>query len=192
MKNFSKIFDRTSPGPEAARALMGLQQGARSVSDYAIEFHTLAVDSGWTDSSLWDAFHQGLSDAMHNLLIALDSLIALTDRLDNRVRERDRVHRTPTPRSPGSNISQLQHRFLPSTLPTSSSSAPPVPLEEPMQLGCSRLTPEGCQRHLVKGRCVYCALKGHFLASCPVRAGSSMRKRTQVSCTEASTPSPHL
>lgn len=41
-KTLSKIFDRTSPGPEAARALIGLQQGACFVSNYATKFCTLA------------------------------------------------------------------------------------------------------------------------------------------------------
>lgn len=95
-------------------------------------------------------------------------------------RQRDQTRRTPTPRSPSS-----------TALSSSSSSAPPVPLEEPMKVRHSRLTPQECQHHLKEGRCIYCALKGHFLASCPVkRAGSSVRKRTQVSRTQAVTSSP--
>lgn len=56
-----------------------------------------------------------------------------------------------------------------------------------MQLG---LMLEECQHCLKEGLCIYCALKGH-LASCLVTAGSSMRRRAQVSRTEASTSSPH-
>lgn len=51
---------------------MGFQQGARSVSTYAIEFRTLAADSGQNDSSLWDAFHNGLSEGIQDLLVMLD------------------------------------------------------------------------------------------------------------------------
>ncbi|XP_060924550.1 uncharacterized protein LOC132998821 [Limanda limanda] len=43
-ETLSKIFNTTSPGREAARALMGFRQGNRRVSDYAIEFRTLAAD----------------------------------------------------------------------------------------------------------------------------------------------------
>lgn len=46
----SKIFDQSTPGREAARALMGLHQGKRRVTDYVIEFRTLVVDSGWNIS----------------------------------------------------------------------------------------------------------------------------------------------
>ena len=42
-----KTFNHTAPSREAARALMGLRQGNRCVSDYANGFRTLAADSGW-------------------------------------------------------------------------------------------------------------------------------------------------
>lgn len=53
------------------------------MADYAIEFHTLAVDSDWNEPSLFDAFHFGLSDppkdhlAPLELPADLDSLIYL-------------------------------------------------------------------------------------------------------------------
>ena len=68
----SKIFDQTTPGREAARALMGLRQGRRRVADYAIEFRTLAVDSGWNPSALCDAFLHGLEDLLRDQLAPLE------------------------------------------------------------------------------------------------------------------------
>ena len=41
-----KVFDHTARGREAARALMDLRQGNRRVSAYAVEFRTLATESG--------------------------------------------------------------------------------------------------------------------------------------------------
>ncbi|MGL5500211.1 MAG: DUF4939 domain-containing protein, partial [Plesiomonas shigelloides] len=38
-----KVFDRAVYGREAARTLMELRQGERSVSDFSIEFRTLAA-----------------------------------------------------------------------------------------------------------------------------------------------------
>lgn len=72
MEMFSKIFDHTSPGLEAARALMGLQQGTRTLSDYAFEFQMLAANTGWSNYSLRVTFHHGLSDAIQDLLVTLD------------------------------------------------------------------------------------------------------------------------
>lgn len=60
-----------------------------------------------------------------------------------------------------------------------------------MQLGLSCLTLEERQHCLKESQCIYCALKGHFLASCPVKtAGSPVRKRTQVNQTQAVPSSP--
>ena len=57
-----RIFDHTSPGREAARVLSKLKQGNHTVADYAIEFRTIAADSGWNSLALFDAFLNGLSD----------------------------------------------------------------------------------------------------------------------------------
>lgn len=54
-----KIFHHTTPGREAARALVELKQQWRCVLDYAIEFCTLATDSGWNNLALLDAFLHG-------------------------------------------------------------------------------------------------------------------------------------
>ncbi len=51
-----KISDHSSPRREAARPLMALRQGKRQVSDYAIEFRTLAADSGWNSSLQFGVF----------------------------------------------------------------------------------------------------------------------------------------
>ena len=64
---------------------MDLRQGNRSVSAYAVEFRSLATDSGWNDESLFDAFMRGLADYIRDHLTAiempkdLDSLIALVN-----------------------------------------------------------------------------------------------------------------
>ncbi|XP_010767110.1 uncharacterized protein [Notothenia coriiceps] len=61
-----KTFDQTTPGREAARALIKLRQHQRSVADYAIEFRTMAADSGWNSAALFDAFVSGLSHSLHD------------------------------------------------------------------------------------------------------------------------------
>ncbi len=86
--NFSqelrKVFDRSALGNEAARALSLLRQGTRTVSDYAIEFRTLAASSGWNSMALWDHFLHGLAEQIKDEIYSqelppsLDGLVELT------------------------------------------------------------------------------------------------------------------
>ena len=91
----SKIFNQTTPGWEVARALMGLQQGKQRVADYAIEFCTLEVDSGWNSFSLCDTFFHSLVDRLKDQLTPLklhedlDSLISLSVKTDNQLFKRE-------------------------------------------------------------------------------------------------------
>ena len=64
------------------------------MTDYSIEFRTLAAESDWNSSSLTDAFYNGLSDDIKDELVArdpstdLDALIATAIRIDGRFQER--------------------------------------------------------------------------------------------------------
>lgn len=174
---FTKIFQHTTPGREAARAISSLRQGERRVADYAIEFRTLAADSGWNDAALLDSFLFGLSDPLKDQLAPLDlpedldSVIALAIKIDKRLLEREREKRRPrgavTPPS-HKRSSPPSWRFSGQS-PSSPSPSPPVVVEEPMQLGRTRLSPEERQRRLREGRCIYCAQLGHLIATCPVK-----------------------
>uniref|UniRef100_A0A671LWM7 Retrotransposon gag domain-containing protein n=1 Tax=Sinocyclocheilus anshuiensis TaxID=1608454 RepID=A0A671LWM7_9TELE len=90
-----KVFDRAAYGREAARELAELRQGDRSVTDYAIEFRTLAAECKWNQEAQWDVFRHGLADRITNeiytleLPTSLDGLIDLAIRVDNRLRRRD-------------------------------------------------------------------------------------------------------
>ena len=50
------VFDLVATDREKARELSRLQQGADSVCDYAIRFRTLATESRWNDTALYDVF----------------------------------------------------------------------------------------------------------------------------------------
>ena len=54
-------FDRPVSGPAATRQLFWIRQGQRPVSDYAIEFRTLAA---WGERELHGAYYNGLSDRL--------------------------------------------------------------------------------------------------------------------------------
>ncbi len=62
-EELKKVFDRAASGREAARELAELRQGNRSVTDYSIEFRTLAVECKWNYEAQWDMFRHGLADS---------------------------------------------------------------------------------------------------------------------------------
>uniref|UniRef100_A0A8P4GTJ9 Gypsy retrotransposon integrase-like protein 1 n=1 Tax=Dicentrarchus labrax TaxID=13489 RepID=A0A8P4GTJ9_DICLA len=175
-----RVFDPTTSGRETARKLSSIRQGKDSVSDYAIRFRTLATDSGWNSTALYDAFIKGLADSIQDLLVPLDlpedldSLIALAVRTDHRLTEqkRDKSQATvfldhargrPSPASHGWRDS------IRSSSPVPRRATPPSYLEEPMQLGRAKLSAEERRRRLQEGRCFYCGQLGHLLAACPVK-----------------------
>lgn len=67
-----KVFDRSSQGRKAARALVELNQGTQSVADYSIEFWTLAASCNWNEEAQWDLFLHGLVYCIKDELYALD------------------------------------------------------------------------------------------------------------------------
>lgn len=125
---FTQIFQSFSPGREAARSLMSLRQGRRSVLDYAIEFQTLAANSGWNSSALTDTFLSGLSQRIKDQLISLDlpddldNVIAVINKIDRHLQDHDR-ERTDDAPAP----TMIKTEINPS---------------EPMQLGRARLSLE--------------------------------------------------
>lgn len=152
-----KVFDRSFSGREAAREIMALRQGTRSVYDYAIEFRTLSASCNWNDDALYDAFLNGLSDSVKDELVprelpsSLMELMDLAGRIDARIRQRAR-ERSPAPSRLG---------FKPMPL-----GAPPP---EPMQVDRARVTPEERQRRRDTGSCFYCGKVGHFCSACPLK-----------------------
>lgn len=171
LKEFNRVFDHPDYQANASLCLMNQSQGQHSVSDYTIEFWTLAAEVNWTEEALKAAFTKGLSERIKDELISqdepacLESLISLSNRIDNRLRswrqekvsangQRNKPCQPPTPRSPTQ-----------TPLPTPSL-APP---EEPMQLGRAHLSPEKKSQQRFAGECIYCSKKGHYISSCPVQ-----------------------
>ncbi len=156
-----RVFDRALVGREAARMLADLRQGEQSVSDYSIQFRTLAAECEWNGKAQWDMFLHGLADRIHQeidvveLPLGLDELVDLALRVDARLQQRDlRGRRKLTPR----------HSFFDTGDTVGHSS-----VDEPMQVGRARLSREERDRRRMRGLCLYCGAAGHFLASCPVK-----------------------
>uniref|UniRef100_A0AAQ5Z1J7 CCHC-type domain-containing protein n=2 Tax=Amphiprion ocellaris TaxID=80972 RepID=A0AAQ5Z1J7_AMPOC len=176
IQEIKKVFDHPVRGRDAGYRLLSLRQASRSTAEYAVEFRTLAVASGWNDVALQGAFQFGLSDAVKDELAmrdessSLDELIALAIRLDNCIWERHRAepgshsppsHRVPSPNPP------------PHVLPAAS-----TPEDEPMQPRQARLSEQEKQRRRQTNSCLYCGEMGHYAAACP----SKQRKSTARQC----------
>ncbi len=156
-----RVFDRALVGREAARMLADLRQGEQSVSDYSIQFRTLAAECEWNERVQWDMFLNGLADHIQReidvveLPPGLDELVDLALRVDARLQQRDlRGRRKLTPGYP----------FL-NTGDTVSHSS----VDKPMEVGRARLSREERDRRRMRGLCLYCGAAGHFLVSCPVK-----------------------
>ncbi|KAG1956955.1 retrotransposable element [Pimephales promelas] len=161
-----KVFDRSVSGREAARTLAELRQGRRSVSEFSIEFRTLAAECGWNEEAQWDMFLHGLADHVQNEIYALDlptslnGLIDLALRVDARLSRVER--RTTSTRTFGEmDVQRSSGRDVVS----------PVNDHEPMQVGRARLSREERERRRSQGLCLYCGGTGHYAYNCPEEAG---------------------
>ncbi|KAL0149260.1 hypothetical protein M9458_055494, partial [Cirrhinus mrigala] len=124
----TKLFDRSARGDEAASQLAQLIQGSRSVTDYSIQFRTLAAACDWNEAALRARFREGLDEEIqdeivtHELPRDFDSLVELALRVEGRLRRR-RQRWTTRPSW------TLNEGASNSSLTTS----PPVAEPEPMQ-----------------------------------------------------------
>lgn len=161
-----KLFDRSVKGDEAASRLARLRQGGRSVTEYAIQFKTLAASCGWNEEALRAMFREGLSFdiqdeiATHELPKTLEGFIDLAIRVESRLHLRQRRLTS----RPSWGLEDTQP-FKPQQPPLS-----PQMDSEPMQLGRLHLSAQERQHRLVKGLCLYCGGSGHFVQSCPLKA----------------------
>ncbi|KAI2646401.1 Transposon Tf2-6 polyprotein [Labeo rohita] len=114
-----------------------MKRGERSVSDFSIEFRTLAAECRWNEEAQWDMFLHGLADRIQHEIYALDlpadlnSLIDLALRVDAR-------------------LSRAERRCLPARLPpgegpparaSGNDAVGPFQDHEPMQLPGKRASP---------------------------------------------------
>ena len=160
------VFDRSVTGSDATRQLFLIQQGQRPVSDYAIEFRTLAASAGWGEKALRGAYMNGLSERLKDQLstcdlpTSLDGLVELTLRVDARLADRHASRRLRDP-------DRSRER------PCARSTAPPRATDalapEPMQVGRTKLSGPERQRRRDHHLCLYCGEAGHLLAVCPVK-----------------------
>ncbi|KAM9421437.1 uncharacterized protein ACWYII_021537 [Salvelinus alpinus] len=161
-----RVFDRSVFGKEASRALASLCQGDRSITDYSIEFRTLAASSDWNEPALLARFLEGLHAEVKDEILSrevpssVDSLIALAIRIERRVDLRYRAR--------GRELALTGFPF------SASQPSPSIGSEtEPMQLGGIHISTKERERRITNRLCFYCGSAGHFVMSCPVKGQSS-------------------
>lgn len=87
--NLKGVFDRPHYASDATDCLLSIQQGARSVVDYVVEFWTLAVLAGWNEPPLIGIFRYGLNRRLQETMALqgrpkdFNNLITLATELDN-------------------------------------------------------------------------------------------------------------
>ncbi|KAM9506098.1 uncharacterized protein ACWYII_048073 isoform 2-T2 [Salvelinus alpinus] len=161
-----RVFDRSVFGKEASRGLASLCQGDRSITDYSIEFRTLAASSDWNEPALLARFLEGLHAEVKDEILSrevpssVDSLIALAIRIERRVDLRHRAR--------GRELALTGFPF------SASQPSPSIGSEtEPMQLGGIHISTKERERRITNRLCFYCGSAGHFVMSCPVKGQSS-------------------
>ena len=82
-----KVFDHPVRGRETSQHVLRLRQGSLSVASFAVEFSTLAAESGWNEEALQGVFLNALSGDIKDQLTSreessdLDHLISLCGRI---------------------------------------------------------------------------------------------------------------
>ncbi|KAK3542973.1 hypothetical protein QTP70_008091 [Hemibagrus guttatus] len=165
VEHFKEVFGKPSWDSAVGEELCKLRQGKLMVTEYVIQFRTLAAKSGWNEQALLAAYRQGISPqvrlhlAAHEDAIGLERLIKLSIRVATRMQLC--VHRSQDQSRP------YTRRDRPE--PVSPPEPAPEPAPEPMQLGTTCLNPAERQRRLTQSLCLYCGDPGHALPVCPIR-----------------------
>lgn len=158
-----RAFQHPASRGDVDHHLLNLSQGTRSAADFAIEFRTLVTKSGWDQRALRATFHHALSPELKDELAFrdpdLESLIDVAIRVNHHLRERQRERQRETSLLDAASVVKL--------------SPLPGDLEEPMQLGGTRISQGERNRRIRKRCCLYCKKPGHFCTDCPELSGKA-------------------
>ncbi len=149
---------------------MDLKQGNRTTADYAIEFRTLAAQSGWNEIALKTVFKRGLNAKLQTELACkavdstLNEFITLAIKIDNLMRNTPRSRRFMS-----ANTEQAQTR---------------LDSPEPMQIAATRLSSEERDRRQRENLCYYCGEENHRNAICPHKTKKNPAHHYSVSTIE--------
>ncbi|KAK3555047.1 hypothetical protein QTP86_006361 [Hemibagrus guttatus] len=175
------MFEYPAGGKDVSTRLLQLSQGRRLAAEYAIEFRTLAAQSGWNDAALKAMFQRSLNMELQAELAckgvdhSFSEYVTLAIQIDNL------MHSTHA------RIKSASMRNIPTQpITPSSNSTPSVdPANpEPMQLGATRLSPAERSRRLIHNLCFYCGGTGHRNSGCPLKTRGSINDNNRKSLSE--------
>ncbi len=161
IQQLREVFEYPAGGKSVTTQILHTTQGTRTAADYAVEFRTLAAQSGFNDVSLKAIFQQGLTHELQTELackgedLSFSDFVTLTIKIDNLMRQapKRRIHR-------GARYEPLIS--TPSIQPVES-----TPSNEPMLLGKTKLPEEEKLRRRQLQLCFYCGETGHRCSGCP-------------------------
>ncbi|KAK3517133.1 hypothetical protein QTP86_003980 [Hemibagrus guttatus] len=77
IEHFKEVFGKPAWDSSVGERLCRLKHGVMLVSDYALQFQTLAAASGWNEQALITTYHQGLDPRVRLHLAANEDSIGL-------------------------------------------------------------------------------------------------------------------
>ncbi|XP_073701959.1 matrix-remodeling-associated protein 5 [Garra rufa] len=154
LRSFKEVFQPTPESGDAGEQIVALRQGRRTAADYALDFRTLAAQSGWNDGPLKLHYRKGLTSELQVELACRDEGLTLAQYIDLSIRI--------------DNVMRARKVNRPFTTPASMQPSTPTG-PEPMQLGTTRITLEERERRMRNHLCLYCGQTGHIRATCPTR-----------------------
>uniref|UniRef100_A0A8C1V5B8 Gypsy retrotransposon integrase-like protein 1 n=1 Tax=Cyprinus carpio TaxID=7962 RepID=A0A8C1V5B8_CYPCA len=151
-KQITEVFQYPAGGRDVSMQLLDLCQGNRTAAEYAVDFRTIAAQSGWNEAALKPIFKRGLHHKLQSEIACKDmdmdlqQLITTTIRIDNLIRN---------------------HPTCPLTTSMSATTASGLEPVEPMQIGLTKISLEERERRRVQRLCFYCGQPGHQCRHCP-------------------------
>ncbi|KAK3570829.1 hypothetical protein QTP86_027643 [Hemibagrus guttatus] len=170
LEHFQEVFGTPAGDSSIGERLCRLRQGSLTVSDFALQFRTLAAASGWNEQALITTYRQGLNPRIRLHLAAYEDSIGLEKFIQLSIRVATHMQLC---------FEEHQDQSLPPAAPRRSEHVSrPEPADEPMDLEHSELATterqRERQRRLAQNRCLYCGRLGHFIAECPTRPARSV------------------
>ncbi|KAK3531899.1 hypothetical protein QTP70_034403, partial [Hemibagrus guttatus] len=170
IEHFKEVFGQPERDSSLGERLCRLKQGSMSVSEYALQFRTLAAASGWNEQALITMYLQGLDPRVRLHLAAYEDSIGLERFIQLSIRYATCMQLC---------LEEHQGQTATVTLARPPETVnDPEPDSEAMHLGHSGVSAaerqQERQRRLTQNRCFYCGGSGHFVGECPIRPARPM------------------